>query len=651
MLPMNAVGHRRARRISLVLVVLGLELLSSRGATVSAQAGSSVLLPHGRSIVVRLDVVQTGEAGRIIRKGAFVLGAGENPWWNSGTRANLTISKSSLRAMKVTPRDLLDLIRDRAIVGRVRSTLPYAETPLEYLFDDDRENISPTGYEARGFGESATIYVDLGTQYPISRVILTPAPSEFTHFSLPQHLEIGLNDGNPKDLDAKGYPVFHPVWNGNIDGYTVQRITFPAQYARYVGVTISETDCLRIFDLAIHANGYPRRSQFVSRVIDFGSPTIWGKLRWTGTEPPGTIVWIRTRAGDDDDPYIYWRRIGTTERYTNETELGTRLTLGQYERLQSYDRGPVTLDTENWSTWSAPYPFGRGAEGFPVQSPDARRHLQFKVEFDNAPDTTGTLDFLSVEASSPVCAYVIMGEITPSQTIPAEVTTFTYGLRPRFDSEEELGFDTIEIATSSRPTVRSVMVDSSNVPFTHFVQEDPPGVVVHLREVGFLEDNAVVEITFDCAVYRYGTGFPGYISNSRYEGFPQRVMSGDALEDRGEDDLTVRTKLETRLVLQPDARPDPFTPNGDGINDFVDLSYTILKLSAPAPVHIVVYDLSGHPVRHLCATAEKDGVHSHQWDGKDDAGHAVSPGIYLYHITLDADAESQSVIGAAHVVY
>ena len=589
-----------------------------------------------------------------VRRGSFVLGKGGYPWKTSGTRSNLGIKGDVLVPARVRPQ--ANLIRQvwSAGEGAIWSTAPAAfETSVRYLIDDEQVvdgEVMPTPYQAWEISGSVTVYVDLGVRYPVYLMMLKFAPTVDPRFLLPQHLEIGLNDGNPRDLDPMGRPLLHPIWSEDIDGYTPLRIEIPPQSARYVGITVSETRKLRLRDLQVFGDGYFAHSSFLSKPIDFGGRSVWGKLRWEGEEPPDTEVILRTRIGEDDDPNVYWCRIGESETYTNRTDSGAPLTRYDYQALSKSKRGEITFDSAHWTRWSARYPFEDG--GALIRSRDARRYLQIQAEFDNAVDAAGTLSHLSVEVSTPASAYLILGEVLPSHAVPARATTFTYAIRSRF-RKGDLGFDSVEIRTPVRPSaIRSVVIDSAEVAFTSEIQDDPVGFVVRFRQLGFPRDNPVVEISFDCVVFRYGSGFPGYIFNSRYkEAFPQQVVAGDALKGIGDDVLTVQTKLETPLLLRPSADPAPFTPNGDGVNDETTFSYTIVKLFALTPVRVEVYDLAGRLVCPVYEGMERDGVHLHRWDGRDGDGRLVPPGMYLYRIELDADVGRQSVAGIVYVAY
>ena len=93
------------------------------------------------------------------------------------------------------------------------------------------------------------------------------------------------------------------------------------------------------------------------------------------------------------------------------------------------------------------------------------------------------------------------------------------------------------------------------------------------------------------------------------------------------------------------------TPNGDGVNDAFAVAYILLKLTQPAPVFFEIYDLGGRLVRRGYAGEDRSGRFARVWDGRDDYGDLVGPGLYLYQVQVAADNETECRTGVVNVVH
>jgi hypothetical protein len=82
-----------------------------------------------------------------------------------------------------------------------------------------------------------------------------------------------------------------------------------------------------------------------------------------------------------------------------------------------------------------------------------------------------------------------------------------------------------------------------------------------------------------------------------------------------------RTAIET-------INPNPFNP-------LTTITYT---LSTRGDVALRVFDIHGREVRQLVTGFQSPGRYSLSWDGKDDAGHELSTGVYF--VRLDAGGEA-----------
>jgi len=83
--------------------------------------------------------------------------------------------------------------------------------------------------------------------------------------------------------------------------------------------------------------------------------------------------------------------------------------------------------------------------------------------------------------------------------------------------------------------------------------------------------------------------------------------------------------------------PNPFTPNNDGYNDYVEFKYPEMYDQEPI---IQIYNLRGRKIREL-----KDfSGYECRWYGKDDNGRELEPGVYIYILEVQGNKISNGTI-------
>jgi len=106
-----------------------------------------------------------------------------------------------------------------------------------------------------------------------------------------------------------------------------------------------------------------------------------------------------------------------------------------------------------------------------------------------------------------------------------------------------------------------------------------------------------------------------------------------------------------RVVADLSITPNPFTPNGDGINDEVTFSFNLVRLLEPVNVQVNIYDLSGRPIAQIHTGGSSASNVQIKWDGRESHGQLAPPGIYLYRVVADSDVTSTAYTGALSLVY
>jgi hypothetical protein len=76
--------------------------------------------------------------------------------------------------------------------------------------------------------------------------------------------------------------------------------------------------------------------------------------------------------------------------------------------------------------------------------------------------------------------------------------------------------------------------------------------------------------------------------------------------------------------------PNPF-------NASTQISYT---LPEAGDVSLTIYSILGQPVRTLVRSHHEPGYYQVIWNGRDDAGYAVSSGIYIYRLMSDESVQT-----------
>ena len=91
-----------------------------------------------------------------------------------------------------------------------------------------------------------------------------------------------------------------------------------------------------------------------------------------------------------------------------------------------------------------------------------------------------------------------------------------------------------------------------------------------------------------------------------------------------ESDAEDRTATPAKFLLAPNY-PNPFNAS----------TSIVFAIPFDTPGELSVYDLLGRKLRTLMRGDLKSGEHRVVWDGRDDSGHDVSSGIYLYRLMVD----------------
>ena len=537
--------------------------------------------------------------------------------------------------------------------------------------------------------------MDLHGLYRINRVRVLvgaqelPLPDTLKAYSV--GLGVALKDTSMKGRGRGEFPISHIVAEDSVmirppgRPYHELDVTFPSEAARYVTL-VMDGRIRRIAEYEVYGEELVPEASYTSNILYVGSQGAnWGDLRVSadaiGPES-GCVVHVRTRSGTDPTPVVYQRYLsrgdttrGIPPRVTAYSAVTSELlTREQYEALPSEERVEeenLPRDAEHWSPWSRPVAFeeamldASGGGGVRIVSPGPRPYIQFKIDIWPRPKGAFRFNFVELDFGRPV-ARRVDGEIAPGEAVLEKVQQFTYGVVPRAIRGDDTGFDAVRIAVPDREVrVDSVLVDG--VPVDDFEEDlfEERGrlwLQVRLLSDRIDQDDEVLEVIFRSRVFQVWTSFDAEVFDSGRGEVPQPVESGDVLLDFESNDVIVRTALGKSLIDGVNVTP-VITPNEDGINDVAQISYILFRVTrevsgeggetraTSVPVSIKVYDLTGRLVRTVYEGDGEVGVYGQTWDGRDDAGHLVEVGTYIYRIAVDADAGPESRTGTIAVVY
>jgi hypothetical protein len=478
-------------------------------------------------------------------------------------------------------------------------------------------------------------------------------------------------------LGAEVYPFHaldHIVERTLANSRSVVDVVFPVEFVRFVRIDLSlMPQAYSLAEIELYGQGVAPQATFTSRALDLGQPVNYGAIGYSfrkfrlavdGTvredpEAPVRLV-LQTKTGHDGTPLAY--------HVVDELGRDVEVTKAAYEsaslpnlsrpslRLPGM-RGLVTEEEENWTPWSSPY----GEPGEQNRSADGRRYLQFRFSLEtDDPLAFGRLDSLRFQYS-PLLVRDVVGEVSredaPGAAIcemPAGVEqVLAYDLRARFDASSQLGYDGIRLDTPPATRLLAMEMGEPLAPVEpDSVRYSQGQVVVYFpsHRITALA-NQPVRLLLATTVLNVSTFFTGDVFDTQSDNLPQSIQLGDAQPGVAANTLQVYA-VPPRLAILADVAVMPriLTPNGDGANDEVEISFTVMAVEQ-AQLEVEIRDLTGQRVRMVQTAGIGQGRGRCTWDGTDDAGRPVWPGLYLCRVALDTQSGTKEATRLVAVAY
>jgi len=535
--------------------------------------------------------------------------------------------------------------------------------------------------------ENEVYTMDLGIVVPVNRIVFFPPQEGIDRRGVPN-----------KDNSAQGYEVsvaLHPrdflIYGGEwypwhtldhvvertlANSRSIVEITFPAEPIRFIRLNFSlMPQFYTLAEIQVFGEGFPPQTRYMSDLIDFGEPVNFGRIFYAfrkfrmgadgdiieDPDAPVRLI-LETKSGLDDSPMSYY--------IVGEFGDNKQVTEKEYKRANPVriDRPSLRLpgmqtavieDLEDWSPWSSSYT----RSGEAIRSPDGRQYVQFRF-FIESEDVFafGRIDSIAFE-HSPLLAGQVLGEISlvdePDSPggiveVPAGVEqAFAYDVRAAFDASDQSGFDGIRMDIP--PGGRFLKLEMGDplvevAPDSLRVEREEMRIYFPAHRVG-RQDNRPVRVTFRAMVLGSSTYFTGDIFDTGSDNLPQSIESGDATDRASTNSIQVFASQPSLDVLSSlEIVPSVLTPNGDGRNDQANISFNILGVEE-ARVEVDIHDLSGRRVRELLAERRGMGRYEETWDGIDDHGGWVLPGIYLCKVKVHTDSGDFERVKVLSIVY
>ena len=550
--------------------------------------------------------------------------------------------------------------------------------------------------------------IDLGVPVPLFRFAMSTPDKGFYRSdgtpleedSIPA-FEVSIAADTNNDVLNTSNPIGEIIAEARENVIPKIAADFPLQYVRYVrykrkssildeatNQSLGHSGTARkgtVAEFFLWGEGIPKRATYKTVIFDLGTVVNFGRLFWKATpmrlvdgvaeEAPDANVQIEVeaRTGIDANPDIYYeftdmgtRVVVDQSRYqgklknqsasvTNADGLGGTLTLST--RPKPGLRAGIEYDQQNWTFWSFPT-----TESDQPLNLNRGSHLQIKVVLHSERfDEFVRLDSLWIE-TSPILASRVVAEIAQfGQPNPArgvaevplgERTDFTYDIKAEF-AAGEVGFDAVRIKTGSTQTeFKGLEVDG--------VAADPAGIevvddgfIVQLPQRISRAYNPSLRVTFAAEVFDFARTFEGEVFNTDSVDLPQPVEGGDVSDAVGTNSLRVlaASAANPQLVQDVQFSSGVITPNGDGVNDELVISYSLFALPQSVPVQLQVFSLDGRRVAQVQRGQQGSGPQQLRWDGRDQRGETLAPGLYLLGIGIEAENKSALQLRPFNIAY
>ena len=485
------------------------------------------------------------------------------------------------------------------------------------------------------------LVIDLGARYWLDRIrLLSPAEP-------PPAYQLRISDGS---INPEGQLIWRAFDERlNREGFLQVEEVFASRQVRYIDLRRLELPAGtlergQVSEIQGYGEGYAPQVVMVSPLIQLQRSGLFADLTWEGEAPRNTFIEARTRSGDE---ILY-----IPHYFTNR---GSEISRTTWERRSEDRRGPVVIEElpgPDWSDWSEIYL--ESGESF--KSPAPRRWALIEVRLrSNEALRAPRIQALRLRFEPPL-ADQAFAELWPVRQVePGQEEEFTLYLQPRLGPGNP-GFDRVRLQSSSAAPLELVEVRAGSGPPLGLDQVRAEGGEEGALELIFakpVQEDRLYAIRFRTQVFLGHTQFSAQLLHSALPQRRQAVSPGDATPLVSSQSLVVVADLAVAGLLgQVEVNPPIITPNGDGANDQAAISLTVFAVEGSKQLRVGIFDLAGRRWRDLSVERlHPSGPHRLVWDGRDQQGRLVPPGLYVMRLGLETDAGAAQAVRLVRVVY
>ncbi len=505
-------------------------------------------------------------------------------------------------------------------------------------FSDGDHNTSWTMSGSLAWDENGHWYEwDLGAAFWLDRMVIEAgAPIVYGGNAQINGIQIATSDGTPTGglTASRVQSAFDYEFLSHIDATrapvrSLYDLQFEPRKTRHI--FFHRTSILQgfktfylIFEQALYGTGHVAEVDMVSDFIDLGGASSIRWLTWDADLPEGTYVEIRSQTGDT---------FFIEQKFYNKN--GIEVSEAQWNKLpksQKQDIVEIQRPGSDWSGWSQVYLEQDGA----FLSPSPRRYVQLQVKLGNDnPDVAPVLRRISLHFDDALISGGVTSRIFPRQVGFDSLQVFNYTLVPSFRAGDQ-GFDRVDIQVPAAVDEVSVRVGGESIePMAVTMVDDSLRIELPMRV-----QRDSVDIEFRTRIQANATLFDAWVSVAGED-----AQQGVRPEDQHSSTVFVPSVATGGELIRLVDVSSVFTPNGDGINDEAVINFSLAKVEG-SPPEVSIHDLSGRQLRIMSSGA--DGF---RWDGQDENGRLLAPGLYIVSISLHADIGEQTVHRLVNLVY